>query len=169
MGCPVTVLSHGERKVEHAFKLGASDFRDIDKLSTSITRGSNGKHFHTDLPNASNINVLLVTSNAVPELESVLSLLARRATIVLMTIQQETITVPYMQFVLPGHKLITSTEASRDNHYKMLECAAEHKIEPWVEEFPMTLDGVQTAMKRLEDGQIRYRAVLVRGEPTEER
>lgn len=44
----------------------------------------------------------------------------------------------------------------------MLEFAARHKIEPMVEEFPMTLEGVAAAFERLETGKMRYRGVLLR-------
>jgi len=66
-----------------------------------------------------------------------------------------------MGFVLPGHKLIASTEASRVNHIKMLEFTGRHRIKPWVQEFPMTTDGLTEAFERLESGEMRYRGVLV--------
>ena len=67
-----------------------------------------------------------------------------------------------MAFVLPGHRLIASTEASSENHMKMLQFAARKQIKPWIEEFPMTAEGVKKAFDRLERGGMRYRGVLVR-------
>lgn len=163
MGCRVTALSNGPGKAPDAFKLGADEFRDTNKLGFSFTLNSeNGKLDSTEAEEPQNINTLLITSNAVPELSSLLPLLARRATIVLMTIQQDSLTVPYMPFVLPGHKLIASTEASTQNHERMLQFVAEKGIEPWVEEFAMDGDGVERSFQKLESGQMRYRAVLVR-------
>ena len=104
----------------------------------------------------------LITCNEVPDLEKLLPLLARRATIVLMTIQTQALSIPYMSFVLPGHRLIASTEASRENHMKMLQFAARQRVKPWIEEFPMTAEGIAKAFEKLERGEMRYRGVLVR-------
>lgn len=46
---------------------------------------------------------------------------------------------------------------------KMLRFAAQHKIKPIVQEFPMTVEGIEDAMDKLEKGLIRYRAVIVAG------
>lgn len=43
---------------------------------------------------------------------------------------------------------------------QMLDFAARHQIEPIVEEFPMTLEGIEEAMGKLERGEMRYRGVL---------
>ncbi|KAF2211088.1 hypothetical protein CERZMDRAFT_98819 [Cercospora zeae-maydis SCOH1-5] len=158
MGCAVTAISSGDRKKQDAFKLGAGEFRDATKISQAFS----GLLQSREDPQPANINVLLITSNAVPKLETVLPLLARRATIVLMTIQIEPLEVPYMQFVLPGHRLIASTEASRENHIKMLEFADRVHVKPWTEVFDMTSDGVSRAFAKLEKGEMRYRGVLAR-------
>ena len=167
MGCSVTILSNGEQKLEDAFKLGATQFRDTTKLTTSITRNLDGELQRHESASFQ-INILLITSNAVPRLLTLLPLLARRATIVLMTIQQDSLEVPYLQFVLPGHKLIASTDARKDHYPKMLAFAAEHRIKPWVEEFPMDAEGVKRAMERLERNEIRFRGVLVRGDQSQQ-
>jgi len=146
MGCGVTALSSSAEQRERALKLGATGF-----WNTTLKSGINHE---------SPINVLLVCSNEVPALEQLMHLLARRATIVLMTIQQKPLSIPYMQFILPGHRLIASTEASRRNHIEMLKFVARHGIKPQIEEFPMTLDGVAEAFQRLEEGKMRYRGVL---------
>jgi alcohol dehydrogenase (NADP+) len=152
MGCGVTAITSEPSKISSIFELGADEVRTTDKLHLSYTQtdGQNSQHKITDLPQPMSIDVLLITSNAIPDLSTYLGLLARRATIVLMTIQQDPISIPYMPFVLPGHRLIASTEASHQNHFDMLE------------EFPMTLDGVAAAFERLETGKMRYRGVLVR-------
>jgi D-arabinose 1-dehydrogenase-like Zn-dependent alcohol dehydrogenase len=164
MGCGVTAITSEPSKLSSLFDLGADEVRMTDKLHLSHTQtdGQTSQPQITDLPQPMSIDVLLITSNAIPNLSTFLGLLARRATIVLMTIQQDSISIPYMPFVLPGHRLIASTEASHKNHFEMLEFAARHKIEPVVEEFPMTLEGAAAAFERLETGKMRYRGVLVR-------
>lgn len=42
----------------------------------------------------------------------------------------------------------------------MLRFAARHKIRPMIEQFPMSEAGIAEAMKKLEAGKLRYRAVL---------
>ncbi|KAK5736419.1 hypothetical protein LTR17_007415 [Elasticomyces elasticus] len=161
MGCAVTAISSDEEKFADAVSMGADECRSTGELE-QIWKPEEGGIVASDDPNPVSINVLLITSNQVPDLEQLLPLLARRATIVLMTIQQEALSIPYMPFILPGHKLIASTEASRENHIKMLDFAGRLEIKPWVEEFPMTTEGVTEAFERLETGKMRYRGVLVR-------
>ena len=43
---------------------------------------------------------------------------------------------------------------------EMLSFAARHKIRPIIEEFPMTLEGINEAMDKLAAGKMRYRGVL---------
>jgi alcohol dehydrogenase (NADP+) len=117
---------------------------------------------YTTLPQPMTIDVLLITSNAVRDLQAYFPLLARRATIVLMTIQSDPIEIPYMPFILPGHRLVASTEASHRNHFEMLRFVARHGIEPMVETFGMTIEGAEQAFGKLEKGEMRYRGVLVR-------
>jgi alcohol dehydrogenase (NADP+) len=162
MGCAVTAISSSNRKVEDAFKLGADDYRSAVDIGDRFLPAAEGRFSVHNEPQPMNINVLLITSNEITTLEPFMPLLAGRATIVLMTIQQQPLSIPYMPFVLPGHRLIASTEASRENHIKMLEFTARHRIKPWVEEFPMTAEGIAAAFERLETGNMRYRGVLVR-------
>lgn len=162
MGCGITALSSAESKLDDALELGSDEYRLIHDAENCYRKGSSGDYESHHDPQPRNINVLLITSNEVPALETIMPLLARRATIVLMTIQTQPLTLPYMPFVLPGHRLIASTEASRENHIKMLEFAARHQIQPWTEEFSMTAGGIAKAFDRLERGQMRYRGVLLR-------
>lgn len=170
MGCAITAITHGGIRggdsTGDAIEMGADEVRALDDIKGCGRPDSDGGIKAHQHPQPMNINVLLITSTEVPELGPLMPLLARRATIVLMTIQQTALTVPYMQFLLPGHRLIASTEASRENHINMLEFAARHKIRPWVQQFPMTVDGVTQAFERLETGKMRYRAVLVREDHT---
>jgi len=165
MGCGVTAITRDDSKRQGLFRLGADEVRVegmLDRAFVSNPEDESATPYTTSSPRPMSIDVLLITSNAVQELEAYLPLLARRATIVLMTIQQEPISIPYLPFILPGHKLIASTEASHQNHFDMLRFAARHKIEPVVETFPMTLEGAAQAFSKLEAGAMRYRGVLVR-------
>jgi alcohol dehydrogenase (NADP+) len=46
----------------------------------------------------------------------------------------------------------------------MLDFAARHRIQPWIESFEMTSEEVASAFERLEKGQMKYCGVLVRPE-----
>ena len=64
--------------------------------------------------------------------------------------------------ILKGLTIQGSLVASRYIHQRMLEFAALHGIEPIIEKFPMTEQGVTEALDKLAAGSMRYRGVLVR-------
>lgn len=166
MGCAVTAITRGDgSKTKDIFRLGADEIRHesfLDYVLFPTSEEDEWGPVGTNIPQPMSIDVLLITSNAVRDLKGYFPLLARRATIVLMTIQQKPISIPYMPFILPGHKLIASTEASHQTHFEMLKFVARHGIEPLVEIFPMSLEGVAQAFEKLEKGEMRYRGVLAR-------
>lgn len=43
----------------------------------------------------------------------------------------------------------------------MLDFAARHDVRPMVDEFPLTLEGVNAAFDAMAKGKLRFRAVLV--------
>lgn len=43
----------------------------------------------------------------------------------------------------------------------MVEFAASHGIKPVLEKFPLTEEGIDASFKKLRDGEMRYRGVLV--------
>lgn len=166
MGCRVSALfasnrSPNQHKIQDAFVLGADDVRCIAEGHEHVyDRPGDDQMLKSVRGQEVRINVLLVTSNELPDWNKVLPLLDRMARIVVMSIQNEPLVIPYMPFILPGHRLISSTEASKRNHVDMLEFAARHRIKPWVEIFPMTEAGMHEAFDRLENGRMRYRGVL---------
>lgn len=165
MGCGVTALFASKRepslqKVKDAFALGADEARCISEGHETMFTPDGNKATGTESEKAKPIDVLLVTSNGLPDWNKALPLLNRMARIVLMSIQTEPLSVPYMPFILPGHRIISSTEASRRNHAEMLSFAARNRVKPWVEVYPMNEEGLEQAFERLEAGQMRYRGVL---------
>jgi D-arabinose 1-dehydrogenase-like Zn-dependent alcohol dehydrogenase len=44
---------------------------------------------------------------------------------------------------------------------QMLDFAAHHGIRPVIETFPMTIEGIEEGFKKLSEGKMRYRGVLV--------
>ncbi|KAK5164804.1 uncharacterized protein LTR77_009468 [Saxophila tyrrhenica] len=147
MGCDVVVLSGSDRKKDEALKLGAKEFiATKDKKELSVPR---------------KLDRLLVTTSAQPEWEKLIPILAPRATIHPISIAGGNFEIPYMPLVLNGLRVQGSVVAARAVHQQMLEFAALHKIEPIMEKFPMTEKGIAEAMEKLNNGQMRYRGVLI--------
>ncbi|CAK7226015.1 putative secondary metabolism biosynthetic enzyme [Sporothrix curviconia] len=146
MGCAVSVFSGSADKKEDASQLGADEFHVVNKTSKP--------------PAVNNVNVLLLCGGDITDIGLFLPLLARRARIVPVVIQTKPLTIPYMEFILPGHRLISSLGATRENEQEALRFAARHSLQPWIQEYPFTEAGLTSAFAALDDGAIRYRAVL---------
>lgn len=148
MGCNVVVLSRSDSKKEEAFRLGAKEFiatKDVKRV----------KPFRQ-------IDRLLVTTSAQPEWEKLTDALAPGATIHPLTADYEgNLVFPYVPLLLKGLTIQGSIVASRYIHMRMLEFAALHQISPVIEKFPMTEQGINEAMDKLNSGNIRYRGVLM--------
>lgn len=146
-GCRVVVLSGTDRKRDEAIKLGAHEF-----IATKDA---------TELQVSKPINRLLVTTSAQPDWEQILSIMAPRSAIYPLSVSAGNLVIPYMPLILQGINVQGSLVATRSLHRQMLDFAALHKIEPIVEKFPMTEEGIKQAMDKLEGGNVYYRAVLV--------
>jgi D-arabinose 1-dehydrogenase-like Zn-dependent alcohol dehydrogenase len=59
-----------------------------------------------------------------------------------------------------GYNIHSSLVASRPIHSEMLDFAARHGIRPTVEKFEFSEEGFAEALRKVNDGSIRYRAVL---------
>lgn len=147
MGCHVVVLSGSDRKKEEAIKLGAHEF-----IATK-----DAKELKVGRP----IDRLLVTTSAQPDWNLIIPIMAPEATIHPLSVDEGDFAIPYMPLLLKGLTVQGSVVASRYVHNRMLEFAAYHKIEPIIEKFPLTKEGVAQALDKLNDGQMRYRGVLV--------
>ena len=147
MGCHVVVLSGSERKKAEALQLGAHEFiatKDAKKLEVS-----------------SPINRLLVTAAVPPDWELILPIMAPQSAIYPLSVSSGNLEIPYMGLILQGISVQGSLVAPQHLHHKMLDFAAQQLIEPVVETFPMTEQGIKEAMDRLERGEITHRAVLI--------
>ncbi|KAG1744155.1 chaperonin 10-like protein [Suillus paluster] len=147
MGCEVVVFSGTESKKEEAKSLGASEFY--------ATRGS------SKLEIGRPIKHLFVTTSQIPDWNLFFPILAPNATIYPITLSPGNLTVPHIPLLSKGLTIQGSFCASRGVHVKMLRFAAVHGIKPITQEFPLTAEGIDEAMAKLDKGEIRYRAVLV--------
>lgn len=55
-----------------------------------------------------------------------------------------------------------SLVSSRQNLRELFVFAAQKKITAPMVKYPLSVQGIETAMQELRDGKVRYRAVLVR-------
>ncbi|EXJ63220.1 hypothetical protein A1O7_03667 [Cladophialophora yegresii CBS 114405] len=147
MGMEAVVFSGTQSKKEEAFQLGASEFY--------ATKGV------TKLQGVQLVDGLLITTSVLPDLALYLPILAPFAKIFPLTISMDKIPVPALPFVLYGYSIIGSGGAHPQSIKAMLRFCAKHDIKPVIEKFPMTKQGVNEAMKKLEEGKVRYRGVLV--------
>lgn len=148
LGCQVIAFSGTDAKKDEALKLGAHHF--------VTTKGVK------DLQAPRKVNHLLVTTSSMVDWDQYKSVLAPRASVFpLMATDMDTkLAVPHMQFLLSGWKLIGSTTSPRIVYRRMLEFAALHGIRPTIERFPLTKQGVEHSLRRLDEGTMRYRGVL---------
>lgn len=93
--------------------------------------------------------------------------MAPRGTIHPMTVSMEKMVFPYSTMISQGIRMDGVIIASRNVQNRMLHFAARHGIKPITQTFPMSVEGATEALKRLDEGKIRYRAVLLAKDQTE--
>ncbi|KAG9243353.1 chaperonin 10-like protein [Calycina marina] len=147
MGCEIVVFSGTESKKDEAMRLGASEFYAVKgKETLDIGRG---------------IDHLLVTTSAQPDWKLYLSVLNSAAVIYPLSVASDDFVMPYMPIIEKELRIQGSLVAARQVHRDMLTFAAHHKIQPMIEEFEMSEEGIEQAIAKLESGGMRYRGVLV--------
>jgi D-arabinose 1-dehydrogenase-like Zn-dependent alcohol dehydrogenase len=147
MGCEVVAISGSDSKKDEALNLGATHF-----ISTA------GKK---KLDIGKKINHLVVTTSKLPDWNLYADILAPMASIYPQraTDFSQKLEFPFMKFLLEGWKFIGSTVPPKHVYIEMLDFAALHGVKPVIEKFPMTRQGVEDGLKKLEEG-MRYRGVL---------
>jgi D-arabinose 1-dehydrogenase-like Zn-dependent alcohol dehydrogenase len=83
------------------------------------------------------------------------------STILPLTVDFGETPVPFLKVLTKGIRIQGSAEAPRIEFTRMFDFAVTHDIRPQIMEFPMTKEGIETAMKTLREGKMRYRGVLV--------
>jgi D-arabinose 1-dehydrogenase-like Zn-dependent alcohol dehydrogenase len=69
--------------------------------------------------------------------------------------------IPLLKVVTRGIRIQGSAEAPHIEFIRMLDFAVRHNVRPQIMEFPLTKEGIETSMKTLREGKMRYRGVLV--------
>jgi D-arabinose 1-dehydrogenase-like Zn-dependent alcohol dehydrogenase len=153
MGCEVTAFSGTESKKADSLSLGAHHF----VTTSNVPEGES-------LKVSRKIDKLLVCTNAHIPWELYTPTLVGRATVFPLQIPSDMtskLSVPHMPFLMKSINVVYSTNGRHDAYDKLLAFAALHGIKPVSEKFPLNEEGIEVALKKLEDGTMRYRGVLV--------
>lgn len=148
MGMNVVALSHSDSKKDEALKLGASRFvatKGAKKLDIGPTK----------------LDALFFTTSVPVEWDIYLPILNAEAVIFPLTVHFGNFEIPQMPLIQTGFRVQGTMVASRFETNKMLEFAARREVKPVIEQFPLNKKGIEEAMKKLEEGSMRYRGVLV--------
>jgi len=147
MGCEVVVFSSTENKREEAMNLGAKQFVSI-KGKGELNVGKQIAH-------------LIVTTSVPPDWDKFLPIMAPSGVIYPVTVSFDKLQLAYRVITRKELRVQGTLVAPRQVHREMIEFARLHGIKPIIEQFPLMVEGITEAMDRLNEGKMRYRAVLV--------
>lgn len=146
MGCDVVVFSSSPDKEQQSKELGANEF---------VATKNNPK-----LEGIKPIDFLFVTTSQQPDWNVYFQVMNTDGAIVPLTVNQDDMKHPYFDIVEKQLKITGSLVGKRYTHRKMLEFISRTGVRAIIEELPMTEDGLNTAVERLDKGDVRYRFVL---------
>jgi len=87
--------------------------------------------------------------------------MAKGGAIYPLTVSFDKLEVPALALNMSGVRVQGSFIAARHLHRKMLDFAAYHEIKPVLQKWPLTVQGIKEAFKRLDENTMRYRGVVV--------
>jgi len=148
MGCKVTAFSRTDAKKKEAMQFGAHNF-----VATDDEAQAKGAVDTQDF--------ILVTASGTPNSAwpQLFSFLASGGLIILLGFSStQPIPVPPMELIMGQKGIRGSAGGSSGCVKKMLKFAHEHNIKPQIE--LMNFSQIAEAIKKVEDGSVRYRAVL---------
>ncbi|KFA63126.1 hypothetical protein S40285_04780 [Stachybotrys chlorohalonatus IBT 40285] len=151
MGAEVWAISRSRSKEADAKKMGADGF-----LATS-EKGWNEPHKMT-------FDIIINTANSFDgfELSEYLSLLDIHGKWNSVGLPGgDGITVRNQDFLANGCYIGSSHLGSRKEMLEMLQMVSEKGISSWVEEIPISKEGLQEAMNKLAKSSVRYRSCMV--------
>lgn len=150
MGAEVVVFSGTDSKKDEAIKLGAKEFWAMKDRKDGFKEGE-----------IKPIDRLVVTASKQIDWKTYFSIMSPQGIIVPLSVDEGDLSVPYMPLLVNGIRIQGSVVGSKQIHQDMLNFAAVQDIRPIIQEFPLTEKGVNEAVKTLEEGNMRYRGVLV--------
>ncbi|THU98404.1 GroES-like protein [Dendrothele bispora CBS 962.96] len=162
MGCEVVVFSSNPTKRSEALSFNASEFYAINGGTSDLSLAGLGMEKPID-------RLILTSPNGITgegggslseKLGMFYGILSMNSTIIPLYVDQGQMTMPCFPTMMRGMQIVGSCICSRFMQKKMIEFAARHKIHCVVEKFPMTVDGITEAIKRMQEGKIRYRGII---------
>lgn len=140
----------------HVFRSGEKPKDDIKPLNHLLLCGSGSVDYQRY------VFVENVKSRLVLTADSIIPLMDAQGTIYPLTVAFEPSPVSMLNLLFRGINIQGSLVASRDAMRSLLEFAARKNITPTIVTYPLNVEGIEKAMQDLRDGNVRYRAVLVR-------
>lgn len=104
------------------------------------------------------IDVLLHTGNAGTTITTLMEAMNPEGRIVIMGIDKTPIQAPPMTLISKQLHIIGSTQNKRRDLFEILQLAARGKVKPMIELY--RLGEIQSVVERLEQGKVRFRAVV---------
>lgn len=150
LGAETWVISRSHAKEADALKMGADGF-----LATA-DEDWNEKHIMT-------FDLIINTASSTEgmDLGAYLKLLDVHGRFVSVGLPEgEGQTVKSQDFIANGCLIGASHLGSRKEVLAMLQLAAEKGVESWVEEIPISAEGLKTAVTKLHDNKVRYRFTM---------
>lgn len=145
LGNQVTVFTTSENKAEEATKLGAHD----------IVLVRNGKPAKTP---SRPFHLILSTVPAALPIESYLNMLCTDGALCMVGVPNEPLKFSVFPLLVKRRRLLASPIGGRAQMREMLEVAARFGVRPIIEKFQLA--EINTAIAKVRDNTIRYRAVL---------
>jgi alcohol/geraniol dehydrogenase (NADP+) len=149
IGCEVTAFSTSASKRTEALAMGAQDF-----VSSQEPRAV--------LEHANRFDLVLSTVHARLDWTTYLRTLRPRGTLCLLGAPPGLLQIPASLLVTGERSIAGSDIGGPAQIREMLHFCARHRISPRIEQFPMNEADVNTAVARLRENKVRYRAVLSR-------
>jgi len=145
MGAEVTAFSTSASKRDEARKFGAQKFvrlGDAEEMASA----------------ANSQDLILTTASADLPWDALVASLRPRGVLCVLGIPQNQVSIGAFPLLAGHKKVVGSNTGNRKMMEKMLKFAAQHKIFPTIQRYPMTR--VNEAIDTLRDKSVRYRAVL---------
>jgi len=147
-GCRVTAISHRSDKRELSLELGATDF--IVSTNEELKKHEN----EFDM-------ILSTTYHKDMDMEIYCSLLKPSGKFIILGLQTDNMSLPLKPFVTRRIQLCGSVIGSAKDTEESLLVAAKYGIKPMIETYQMNAHNINTALQRVVDGDINFRAVLI--------
>ncbi|PYH95893.1 alcohol dehydrogenase [Aspergillus ellipticus CBS 707.79] len=148
LGYHVVALSSSEAKRQEAMEYGASEYH-VFRSGQAPKDMAPIKH-------------LLLTGSANVDYSSLIPIMDTLSTIYPLTVSADPSNIVTLSLVTKGIRIQGSMVGSRPVIRSLLDFSAKKNIYPTIMKFPLTAEGIETAMKTLREGKMRYRGVLVK-------